>query len=426
MKYYFIGIKGSGMSSLALILKGLGHEVVGSDYSDYMFTEKGLKENNIEIRGFNINNLDGVDVVIVGHNFIGGDNIELHEAKRRNIKVLEYHKAIKELLVNYYSIAVSGSNGKSTTAALIANVIDLVEDTSYLIGSGEGKGRHSKYFTFEACEYKEHFLEYEPNVVLVNNIDYDHVDYFKSEESYINAFYKFINNAKNIVVVNGDDINLKKVNNVISFGVNNSCLIRVKNISYDDGISYDLYCKGEFVSHFHFNLYGKHMIYNTLACISVCMALGIDINTIKQGIKNFNGVKRRFKETIINGDVYIDDYAHHPSKIKAIIEAVKQKYKGKKLIAIYRPDRITRLDYFSSLFNKELLNADKAFILPFINENEEEKECLKRFLTNHSEVNLLTDYWLKKISKEKGVIYLMMSSKDVSEVKESILKYKVM
>ena len=423
MKYYFIGIKGSGMSSLALILKGLGHEVVGSDYSDYMFTEKGLKENNIEIRGFNINNLDGVDVVIVGHNFIGGDNIELHEAKRRNIKVLEYHKAIKELLVNYYSIAVSGSNGKSTTAALIANVIDLVEDTSYLIGSGEGKGRHSKYFTFEACEYKEHFLEYEPNVVLVNNIDYDHVDYFKSEESYINAFYKFINNAKNIVVVNGDDINLKKVNNVISFGVNNSCLIRVKNISYDDGISYDLYCKGEFVSHFHFNLYGKHMIYNTLACISVCMALGIDINTIKQGIKNFNGVKRRFKETIINGDVYIDDYAHHPSKIDAIIDAVKQKYQDREIIAFFRPDRVSRLNHFSSRFISSLKKANEFYVLPFISKDELSNNAYTNFI-NEYEIEMLNEDIYSRVSKKKNVIYLMMSSKDMGEVKENILKYK--
>ena len=113
MKYYFIGIKGSGMSSLAIVLKGLGHEVLGSDYEGYIFTEDNLKKHNIEIRRFDLNNFDDVDVVIVGHNFIDSDNIEFLEAKKRKIKILEYHIALSEVIKNYYSIAVSGSNGKS-------------------------------------------------------------------------------------------------------------------------------------------------------------------------------------------------------------------------------------------------------------------------------------------------------------------------
>lgn len=424
MKYYFIGIKGSGMSSLAIVLKGLGHEVLGSDYEGYIFTEDNLKKHNIEIRRFNLNNLDDVDVVIVGHNFIDSDNIELLEAKKRKIKILEYHVALSEVIKNYYSIAVSGSNGKSTTTALISSVLNEVEDTSFLIGSGEGKGRNSKYFTFEACEYKDHFLKYEPNVALVNNIDYDHVDYFKDEKSYIKSFYNFINNAKNTVIVNGDDINLKCVNNVITFGLKENVLIRAKNIKYDsNGISYDLYCKGEFVNHFNLNLYGEHMVYNTLACISVCMSLGIDLNVIKKGLENFNGVKRRFKETIINGDVYIDDYAHHPSKIDAIIDAVKQKYEDREIIAFFRPDRVSRLNHFSSSFILSLKKANEFYILPFINCDKVSNESYFNFL-NKYKIEELNEEVYSRIAKKKDVVYLMMSSKNMGEVKENILKYK--
>ena len=423
MRYHFIGIKGSGMSALAIVLKGLGHKVKGSDYSTYIFTEDLLVEEGIEIYEFNVNNLEDVDVVIVGHNFMESDNVEYKEAKRKNMKIVEYHIALSTLIKNYCSIAISGSNGKTTTTGLIASVLNEVEDTSYLIGSGEGKGRKSKYFTFEACEYKNHFLEYKPNIVLVNNIDYDHVDYFKEEKDYVKAFYNFINNSKNIVVVNGDDKHLKCVNNVISFGLDSNCLIRAKNVKYDNGISYDLYYKDNYIDRIELDFYGKHMVYNTLACISVCMSVGIDMINIKNGLKKFKGVKQRFEETIINGDVYIDDYAHHPSKINAIIDAVKQKYKNKKVIAFFRPDRVSRLDYFASLFVSSLKRADEFYILPFNSSNNEEITSYKNFMREYNLKELSEETYLE-IARKKDVVYLMMSSKNMDEVKSSIIKYK--
>ena len=217
-----IGIKGTGMSSLAMLLKDLGHEVKGSDYNKYIFTQDELKKKNIEIKKFNVDNLDDVNLVVVGHNFIDSDNIELVEAKKRGIKVLEYNECLASLLSDYYSIAVCGSNGKSTTTALISSILDEIEDTSFLIGSGESKGnKKSEYFTFEACEYKRHFLKYYPNLILINNIDYDHIDYFKSEKDYINAFFEFIKQSRDKIVVNGDDKNLKKLRGAIFFGIKN-------------------------------------------------------------------------------------------------------------------------------------------------------------------------------------------------------------
>ena len=420
-----IGIKGSGMSALALVLKGLGHDVSGSDYTKFMFTEDELKNNKIKIYKFSKSNLDNIDLVVVGHNFIDSDNEELLEAKKRNIRVLEYNECLGKIIENYYSIGVCGSNGKTTTTGLIGTILDNIENTTYLIGSGEGKGnKNSKYFTFEACEYKRHFLKYFPNLILVNNIDYDHVDYFLTKEDYIRAFYEFIDNSKDKVIVNGDNEYLKDLDGVIFFGIENKKMFNARNINYNKGIDYDLYYKDEFLRHIHLDHYGEYMVYDSLAAMSVCISLGLDIDVVVSSLKKFNGVKRRFKETIIDDDVYIDDYAHHPSKIKAIIEAIKSKYKDKKIIAFYRPDRVSRLDYFSKEFAKELMKVNKAYILPFINNGDEEKECINRFLNNNPKIKLANEKTYIKVSKEKGVVYLMMSSKDVSEVKEKILRYK--
>jgi len=418
-----VGIKGSGMSALAIILKDLGNDVRGSDYKNYIFTQDELSKNNIEVKDFSIDNLDGVNLLIVGHNFIDSENIEIIEAKKRNIEIIEYHKFISDFIKNYYSIAVCGSNGKSTTTALISSILNEVENTSYLIGSGEGRGSNSKYFTYEACEYKEHFLVYKPNLILVNNIDYDHVDYYKSEEDYKDAFYKFIENAKDKVVVNGDDKYLKNIKNTIVFGIYNKTMFNARNINYENGISYDLYYKDEYIDKIELNVYGEYMVYNTLASISVCLSLGIDIKTIINGLKKFKGVKRRFMETIIDDDVYIDDYAHHPSKIRAIIDAVKSKYKDRKVIAFFRPDRISRLDYFSSSFLASLKRADEFYVLPFISCNEEENKSYFKFISDNN-LECINDDVYSRVSKQRGVIYLMMSSKNMEEVKERILKYK--
>lgn len=420
-----LGIKGSGMSALALVLKDLGHEITGSDYDKKIFTQEELEKRKINFGEFNGKNIEDIDLLVVGHNFINSDNIELVKAKELGKKILEYNECIDWIIKDFYSIAIAGSNGKTTTTAFISTILDNYENTSYLIGSGEGKANiKSKYFTFEACEYQRHFLKYHPNVILINNIDYDHIDYFKTKEDYHLAFYEFVKNAKDIIVVNGDDKAIKDLKGAIYFGIKNKKMFNARNVKYNDGISYDLYYKDNFIKQMKFNLYGEHMVYDTLAAISVTMSLGIDINTIEKAIKNFKGVKRRFKETIVNDDVYIDDYAHHPSKIRAMIEAIKSKYPTKKIVAFYRPDRVSRLDYFSSLFAKELTKANKAYILPYLNNGNEEKESIEKFLKENPKIKLVNEDIYKSFSKESNVVYLMMSSKDISEVKEKILKYK--
>lgn len=428
MKYHFIGIKGSGMSSLSMLLKDKGEEVQGSDVSEYIFTEEELKKKNIKILDFNKNNFDKEYVVIIGHKFINSDNEEVVKAKKENV-YYEYNDFLSKFMNNYYSIAVSGSHGKTTTTSLIAHILSEVDECGYLIGDGTSHvSSLSNYFVFEACEQKEHFLKYHSNIVLVNNIDYDHVDYFKREEDYINAFYKFIKQAKDKVIVNGDNYYLSNLSGVIKYGLEDYNDVIARNIKEDsNGISYDLYYESKFIKRISFPFYGHHMVYNTLASISVGLYLGLNIETIENGLNKFKSVKRRFNELVIDDNIYIDDYAHHPSEIRATINAVRQKYNDKKIIAFFRGDRYSRVYKFARKISDSLTKADYAYVLPFpiCSVKEEGINIDETYLCLFSnKIKTLNEEEYKKIAELNNVVYLFMSSKNMNDVRNKITDLK--
>lgn len=429
MEYYFIGIKGSGMSCLAMLMKDKGYEVKGSDVSEYIFTEEELKRKNINVLDFNENNFSKEDIVVIGHKFINSDNEEVVKAKREN-KWYEYNDFLSEFIKDYYSIAVSGSHGKTTTTSLIMNMLSEVDECGYLIGDGTSHiSPLSNYFVFEACEQKEHFLKYDSDIVLINNIDYDHVDYYKSEEDYIKAFYKFSNNAKKKVIVNGDDYNLSKIDNTFKYGLGDNNDVIARNIKEDEkGISYDLYCNNKLVKRVSFPFYGHHMIYNTLGAISVGLYLGLNIDVIEKGINNFKGVKRRFNELKIGDCVYIDDYAHHPSEIRATIRASKQKYPNKKIIAFFKGDRYSRVQKFASEIASSLDKADYSYVLPFpsCSVKEEGIDIDESYLTLFSnKIKLLDEEEYLKLANINDCVYLFMSSKNMKDIQSKIIELKI-
>ena len=428
MKYHFIGIKGSGMSSLSMLLKDKGEEVQGSDVSEYIFTQEELKKRNIDILSFNKDNFDKDYIVIIGHKFINSDNEEVIKAKKENV-YYEYNDFLSKFIENYYSIAVSGSHGKTTTTSLIAHILNEVDECGYLIGDGTSHVTPlSNYFVFEACEQKEHFLKYHSNIVLVNNIDYDHVDYFKKEEDYINAFYKFIKQAKDKVIVNGDNYYLSNLNGVLKYGLEEYNDVIAKNIEENsNGISYDLYYKKEFLKRVSFPFFGHHMVYNTLASISVGLYLGLNIEIIENGLKKFKCVKRRFNELVVDNSVYIDDYAHHPSEIRATINAVRQKYKDKTLVAFFRGDRYSRVYTFARQIAESLSKSDLAYVLPFPSCSVKEKgiDIDETYLCLFSsKVKTLNEEEYKKISEINDAVYLFMSSKNMNDVRNKIIELK--
>jgi UDP-N-acetylmuramate--alanine ligase len=181
-KYYFIGIKGSGMSSLAHIMKDFGNEVAGSDIEEFVFTEEKLIERNILIETFEKKIDDGTWIYVIGNNFNEGNNQQVKTVKEKKYSFITYHNLLGQLSLDKCSIAVSGVHGKTSTTNLLSQLLEATEGTSYLIGDGNGKGDNkSDYFVFEACEYKNSFLFYKPYFAIITNMEMDHPDFSKTK-----------------------------------------------------------------------------------------------------------------------------------------------------------------------------------------------------------------------------------------------------
>src|SRR5690625_3599192 len=203
--YHFIGIKGTGMSALAHILYDSGKRVQGSDVEKRFFTQEALEKRNIPIYPFSKDNIKDEYIVIVGNAFTD-EHIEVQEALRCGVKLYCYHEFLGKWLKQFTSIAVTGTHGKTSTTGLLAHVLSQSLPISYLIGDGTGKGHiDSKYFVFEACEYRRHFLQYEPDYAIMTNIDFDHPDYFTSIEDVFDAFQSMAVLVNKGIIAGGED-----------------------------------------------------------------------------------------------------------------------------------------------------------------------------------------------------------------------------
>lgn len=415
--YHFIGIKGSGMSSLAIIMKQLGYEVQGSDYEKHYFTEEELKKNNIKILKFSKENIKENMTIIKGNSFENNDEIE--EAKNKNLKIYTYQEMVEKITNKYNLIAISGCHGKTTTSAMLAHILE----SSCLIGDGTGRVGANNYFVLEACEYKRHFLKYNPNYVIITNIDLDHVDYYKDINDVIDAYREFIKKAKTIIAC-GDDKNVQQLkhNNIYYYGIQNNNYFQAKKIKYkEEGIEFDLYIKDKYIYHFNLPFYGEHMIENTLATISLCYLENISLEEINKKLITFNGAKRRFKETKILDNIIIDDYAHHPKEISSVIQAVKQKYPRKKIIAIFEPHTYSRTKKFAQEIAKELNKADYSYIMDIYKsrENSEEyKEVTSNIILENTKGEHLKKEEIEKLKKHHNSVLIFMSPNDLTELEK--------
>lgn len=189
--YYFVGIKGSGMSALALVLHDKGYQVEGSDIDQYTFTQRGLEKAGISIYSFDPENIHDGLTVIAGNSF-PDSHPEIDKARKLGLKVYRYHEFLGELINEYTSIAVAGAHGKTSTTGLLAHVLSGVAPTSYLVGDGSGRGTvDSRFFVFEADEYRRHFMPYHPDYAIMTNIDFDHPDYYSGIDDVFSAFEAF-------------------------------------------------------------------------------------------------------------------------------------------------------------------------------------------------------------------------------------------
>lgn len=365
MKYFMAGIKGSGMSGLACMLHDLGHEIIGyDDLTYYAVTEPPLKKRGIPIY-YDIDMLDkGMTVIHTAA--IHEDHKVLKKARELNLEVRGYFEMIGDFTRKYDSICIAGTHGKTTTTSMLSRILDNTIGTNYLIGDGTGFiNSSSNNFVIESCEFERHFLNYDPKYAIITNIELDHVDCYKNVEEIIDVFQQFIDKVAVKVIACGDDDNIRKLKSskIVYYGFNDSNDIIAKNlVQTRNGSSFDCFINKEFYGHFDIHLFGKHMILNSLACIYMSYLLGIKKCDIINYLDTFGGAKRRFSEEVVGDCILVDDYAHHPTEIKTVIETSRQKYPDRKVVAVLIPYTLSRAEAFYKEFADVISLADKAFV----------------------------------------------------------------
>ncbi|MEQ4507459.1 MAG: UDP-N-acetylmuramate--L-alanine ligase [Enterococcus casseliflavus] len=379
--HHFVGIKGSGMSSLALILHEKGYQVQGSDVEEYFFTQRDLEKAAIKLLPFDKANIQPEMVIIQGNAF-PDTHEEIVRAKELGLEVTRYHDFIGQFIQPYTSIAVTGSHGKTSTTGLLSHVLSGIRPTSFLIGDGTGHGEpDAEFFSFEACEYRRHFLAYSPDYAIMTNIDFDHPDYFHSIEDVFSAFQSMASQVKKGIFAFGDDEYLRKLEAdvpIYYYGVNDNDDVQAKNIERTtQGSEFDVFIHGENIGHFVLPAFGQHNINNALSVIAVAYKEGLDMKEVTAEMISFPGVKRRFSEKIVADMTIVDDYAHHPAEIKATIDGARQKYPEKEIIAVFQPHTFTRTIALMDEFAEALDLADHVYLCDIFGSARESRGDVK-------------------------------------------------
>ena len=366
---WFIGIKGTGMAALALVLKDLGFDVAGSDIAKYTFTQEPLIKAGIKISSFAADNIKDNGQVIVKGNAFKADNVEVQACESKNVTWQSYPDTVEEIIKMHTSIGVSGTHGKTSTTGLLAHVLGEAAPTSYLIGDGEGKGvKNSRFFVYEADEYRRHFLAYHPDYQIMTNIDFDHPDYFKDQSDYTSAFQTAAQQTQKGLFVWGGNSRLKQLKAdcpKYTYGFDSDDDFQAVAITRTThGSSFTVLNHGQNIGHFTIHLFGDHNILNATAVIAVAYTEKIPLADIQQGLLTYQGAKRRFSEKDFKDINIIDDYAHHPTEMRATIQAARQKFPDKRLVVVFQPHTFSRTKKYASDFEEILRGVDKAYITP--------------------------------------------------------------
>lgn len=424
MKYYCIGIKGSGMATLAEILFDLGHEVSGyDDYKEHKFTQEGLDKRGIKIYYDSTHDISK-DTIVTYSKAFSIDHPEIKRVKSLGLKIIAYNELLGKLSSEFKTIGVSGTHGKTTTSTMISHVLGETKGCNYFIGDGSGfADRKNELFTLESCEFNRHFLAYHPYYAIVTNIELEHTECYKDIDEIIKTFEEFANKA-HYVIACGDDKNVRKMNlknNVTYYGFDDCNDVVCKNVTLDEnGSKFDVYIKGELYGHFDIPLFGNHMILNALACITVCNMEGVDTEKIHSLLHTFKNAKRRFKEKKFGSVVTIDDYAHHPTEIRVTIESARQKYPNKEIVAVFLPNTYSRTKALMSDFISALKTADKAYVMDIHCDRERKEdypgvssdEIIKN-VPNAEKISLDT---VDKLLKHKNAAICFMSCTNIYEL----------
>lgn len=446
-KIHFIGIGGVSMSGLAEILLEHNYKVSGSDAKESTVTDK-LRKHGAEIYiGHDSKNINNVDLIVYTA-AISNDNPELAYAKKSNIPLMTRAEFLGSLMKDHkFNVAISGTHGKTTTTSIISHIVLKANlDPTILVGGdldiigGNVRAGKSEYFITEACEYKASFLQFFPYIGVILDIDADHLDYYKDIDDIENTFTKFSNliPEDGYLVANYDDERTARVAakakcNVVSYGIEKG-RINAKNIGYDDhGCAvFDVYDEAKFLFNIKLNVPGKHNILNSLASIATALILEIDNKSIIEGVQSFNGTHRRFEiKGTKNGITVIDDYAHHPTEIKATLAAALN-YPHERIFCVFQPHTYSRTKSLFNEFSEAFSNVDVLVLADIYAAREKDTGIVSSDMLGdairekgvpcknfHSFDNIVT--YLKE-NLTKGDVLFTIGAGDVYKVGEMFLK----
>lgn len=398
LNIYMIGIKGVGMTMLAQFLAQEGHQVTGSDIPDVFLTDKVLSDSKIEVKTpFSLSNLQtNIDLVIYSTAFNEKNNVELAKLMDQKkagaeFEIMPYAKGLAEVFNRYKGIAVCGSHGKTTVSAWLGYVLyQAGKDPNVLVGSavpqfkGASLKGKSRLLVAEVDEYQNKLQYYNPHGVLLNNINFDHPDFFKNKADYLKVFLEFVKKIKpdGFLVLNLDDENSKKIikaskARLITYNLESDDIssetanYHAYNIKTKAGMQY--FEVNNFGA-FKIKLSGRHSIANALAVIAAARELRVPISKIKKYLGEFKGTARR--EEILGkyqGALIIDDYAHHPAEIKTTLSGLKERYPKKNIRLVFHPHTFTRTKALFADFVKSFVLADELIILDIYGSAREEQ-----------------------------------------------------
>ncbi|MBF86434.1 MAG: UDP-N-acetylmuramate--L-alanine ligase [Pelagibacterales bacterium] len=391
---HLIGIGGIGMSSIAEVLINLGYKITGSDIALNKNVQR-LQELGVKVYiGEDAKHLKDASIVVIS-SAIKNNNVELNAAYVKRIPVIRRADMLAELMRFKKSIAIGGTHGKTTTTSLISAILDNAKYDPTVVNGGiiEAYGSNARlgkgdWMVVEADESDGTFTRLPSTYVVVTNIDKEHLDFYGNKNNLYRAFMHFIENipfygVAFLCIDNADTQKLYKeikYRKLVSYGFNNQANVKAINLSVRNGLTnFDVKIDGneklknKIIKNISITMPGKHNVRNALASIALAIELGINTNIIKDTLKNFKGVERRF--SIIGnkkGVTYIDDYAHHPTEILSVLEAAKSICEGK-LIAIFEPHRYSRINNLFDEFSVSFHDADILFVTEIYEAGEKNK-----------------------------------------------------
>ena len=391
---HFVGIGGIGMSGLSLIMKGKGFKVQGSDISSNKNIER-LKKEKIKIFiGHKKQNLNNATIIVIS-SAIKKNNPEFIEAKRKGLPIIKRGKMLAHIVSLMKNIVVVGSHGKTTTTSLVTSIFQKTKLDPTIINGGvinslknSAKLGRSDWSILEADESDGSFVHIPPTYSIITNIDREHMDFYKSMDDLKNYFIEFIEKVpsfgKSFICLD-DKINyelIKKLKNknFYTYGTNSKSNFLIKNINQKRELTqFDLYIsvpnkKKQKIKNIKIPLLGVHNVRNAVAAAAIAITVGISIKNIKNGLLKFKGVQRRFNKIFkFNNVDFFDDYAHHPTEIKMVLDGVHKVYENYDKVCIFQPHRISRLKDLRKDFSYAFKKADTVVLCPVYTAGEKIK-----------------------------------------------------